>query len=204
MHARLQVTVTGATMPPGAPDTLVDTIAGHPGFAGLYLLEQDGGGHGTLLTLWATDEDARRASERTAAQLGPRPTALASDEVYEVARQVDGAAAGEAPAAASILWFDGPLSEERIAAAARANDERIIPAVAALPGNIGAIELWDPAARSVAVVLLATTPEALAAMHDGAMATKLLPGEDPALIPEADRLEQYRVVASAIPEGAVS
>jgi hypothetical protein len=177
MYARLQTSRAATNPPAESRARLVDTIAGHPGFNGLYLVEHVDGGSGALLTLWHTREDARRASERTAAQLGPRPLTLDSDDVYEVAFDWQGTASGERPGAASIFWFDGPLSDERVAAARRA--------IAGVPGMVRALDLWDPATRSAVTVSFATSPEVLDA------------GET-ALLPDATRIDIYRVVFAEI------
>ncbi len=198
MYARLQTSHAAASPPAESRAKLVDTIAGHPGFTGLYLVEHVDGGSGALLTLWHTREDARRASERTAAQLGPRPLTLDSDDVYEVAFDWQGTAAGERPGAASIFWFDGPLSDERVAAARRAIDERIVPAIAGVPGTVRTLDLWDPATRSAVTVSIATSPEVLDATETAVMSTELLPGEDPALLPGASRIDTYRVLFAEI------
>lgn len=205
MYARLQSVqaVPSAVTPPEVRDRLVETIAGHPGFAGIYLLEQVDHGRGTMLTLWDTEEDARRASERTAAQLGPRPLELETDEVYEVTG--DHVGLDDRPGAAATLWLDGPLSQARVDAARFAGRERIAPALAPLPGPVRALELWQAHTRSMVVVLLATSPDTLQEIHRTVMSTELLPGEDPALLTGHDRMEEHLVVSYAhAPEGAKS
>lgn len=202
MYARLQ---TSHTVPVEPLNRLVDTIAGHPGFAGLYLLEDDGGPQGSLLTLWHTEEDAHRASERTAAQLGPRPVTLDSDVVCEVEDDWAGTAASETPVVATSVHLNGPLSEERHDAARFGGRERLAPAMASLPGLVRVLALWQPQSRSIYVYILATSRAALEECQRAVMATELLPGEDPDLLQEADRIVTHRVAALApTPEGAVS
>jgi hypothetical protein len=205
MYARLQTVgadqvasaAPAGVEPEQARAALVETIAGHPGFAGLYLLTDDTGA-GTLLTLWHHEEDARRASERTAAQLGPRPMALASDDVFEVAETWTGLAAAEPAGAAAVLRFDGPLSQERVEAMTFAGRERITPATADLPGNVGGYVLWHPGRRAQVVVVLATSVEALRHHDDTVMSTELLPGEDATLLPQPDGMTSHLVIGQAI------
>jgi hypothetical protein len=202
MYARLQ-TVGAAKIEQAVPSgtdaatargRMIETVAGHPGFAGLYALAEVGTGLATLLTLWDTEEDAQRAPERTAAQLGPRPMTLDSDDVYEVAEVWTGAAAGETPTDAVVLHFDGPLSQQRVDAAAFAARERIEPVLTPLPGLVGGVLLWHPERRAQVMFSLATSAGALRAMQDAVMATGLLPGEDPALLPGPDRVAAHHVV----------
>jgi hypothetical protein len=195
MYARLQE-IDGAdqTSDWAVPDQLTSTIAGHPGFAGLYFLAPTGpAGALGLLTLWHTAEDAERASERTAAQLGPRPGELASDEIYEVTNFLGGAAAQEAPVNALVLRFGGPMSQQQRDATEFATRERIIPAVTAIEGLVCGFDLWHAATRSQLTVTLATSAEALDEMSRAVMATSLLPGEDPALLPGVDSVTEYSV-----------
>ena len=208
MYARLQT--TSALPQPADPQQLnqvVDTIAGHPGFAGLYALRQvDDDRAATLLTLWDTEEDARRASERTAAQLGARPMELDFDEVYEVEDDWHGASADEAPTAAQLISFDGPISQERADAARFASRERISPLMATFPGAVRAIALWHSATRSMVVLSLATSLQALDEGNKVIMSSELLPGENPELLSDPDRLTVNRVEAHHVgtQQGAVS
>jgi hypothetical protein len=204
MYARLQTSHAAPPLSDPARAQFVETVAGHPGFAGLYLLTEDGG-QGALLTLWHTEEDAHRASERTAAQLGPRPVTLDSDAVYEVEDDWVGTAAGDVPVAAMSVHLDGPLSEEHLAAARFGGRERLAPAMAPLPGIVRVLALWQPQSRSIVVFTLATSRAALEESQRVVMATELLPGEDPELLPGADRTATYRVAELATAaEGARS
>ncbi|BCB80912.1 hypothetical protein GCM10022251_79580 [Phytohabitans flavus] len=195
MYARLQTTRDVLN----GPDTealraqVTEMISGHPGFAGLFLLEQLGIGWGAMVTLWQTRQDAVLASERSAAR-GPRPITLHSDDIYEVEEDWPGLAAGERPEAATLLYFDGPLSAARIEAARFASRERILPATRDLPGRVRTLVLFDPEEAKSAVVTLAATMPALEAIGQAAMGTELLPGEDPALLTGPDRFEVCRVV----------
>lgn len=172
----------------------MDIIAGHPGFAGLYAMEQFGGHGNTALTLWETEEDARLASDRTATVRGPRPFALETDQVYEVQDTWTGVAAGQEPKAAVVLYFDGPMNSPGVEAARRAGRDRVIPALSRHPGLIGGFVLWQTEARAFAAVILAVSLDALDESGKVVNSTELLPGEDPALLPGPDRAVVHRVV----------
>jgi hypothetical protein len=193
MYARLQ---TMAIRP--ADESLVpkiaDMIASHPGFAGLAMLAFDDGSGG-MLSLWQNREDAELASERSGAIRGPRPFELIRDQIYEVDADEAGTAAAEEPAVAFLGEFDGPLSPARLDAARVAGHERIRPALRTLPGLVRVLVLWHPTERRMAVLHLATSTEALEAVGEAVMSTKLLPGEDPELLPGPDRITMPRVAA---------
>ena len=200
MYARLQTISPGRPLDPEGRERigeLAETISGHPGFAGLYLVGDPDTGGGALLTLWRSLEDARRAPERTAAQLGPRPVTLASDEVWQVTDRWEGPAAAEPATDAVFLHFDGPLSDERVAASAVANRDRVRPALTGLPGVVAGFALWQPHRRAETFVSLATSAEALRRIGETVLATELLPGEDPALLAGPDRILTHRVIVQA-------
>lgn len=198
MHARLQtVRAFPATPDPGHMRQVIETIAGHAGFAGLYMMEQLGLGSGTLLTLWQTRQDADLVPERTEMTLGPRPFTLHTDDVYEVEEDWSGPAAAERPEAASIAYFDGPLSPARAAAIRQAARSRIGPVLADQPGLVRALALWHPEERKAAVSCLATSIAALEAGLRTVNSTELLPGEDPVLLTGPDRNDMHRIVAHA-------
>jgi hypothetical protein len=196
MYGRLQVVRDLSRMPDQAspPPQLLEVIAGHPGFAGTSVMEQVGVGWGTMLTLWRSREDAEQAAERTAAALGPRPFPLHADDIYEVDDDWPGRSATEQPRAASIVYFDGPLSPAHVAAARRANRERLQPALRDLPGHVQMLTLWDPEHRKAVGICLATSVEALEAGGKAIGSTELLPGEEPALLTGPDRVEIHRVL----------
>ncbi|MFD5830314.1 hypothetical protein [Lentzea sp. NPDC060358] len=93
---------------------------------------------------------------------------------------------------AQLTYFDGPRTPEQLAAADFAARERIAPAAAAVPGNITTYVLRRADGAEV-VVSIAETEQALADTQKAIMGTGLLPGEDPALLPGADRVEVYPV-----------
>lgn len=193
MFARLQ---TMATRPPDESlvPVIADMISGHPGFAGLAMVGGDDGSGG-MISLWQTREDAEQASERSTAIRGPRPFELTRDEIYEVDADEAGIAAGETPAVAFLGEFDGPLSQARVDAARRAGTERIGPVLKTVPGLVRMLVLWHPTERRMAVLHLATSEVALGGVTDAVMSTKLLPGEDPALLPGPDRVTLLQVAA---------
>ncbi len=147
-----------------------------PGLVTAYRLDQVGTAESTVLSL----------SEQ------------GTDDDHEVVDDWSGAAAGAEPGAATIVYFDGPLSDVAYAAAERGSRERIQPALAAVPGLVRMFALWQPKERSVAVVMLAETMDALEAAGRVVQSTTLLPGEDPALLPGPDRAVAYRVAGTPV------
>jgi hypothetical protein len=98
---------------------------------------------------------------------------------------------------AQALWFDGPRSAEVVAAHERAGLERIEPAISAHP------ELMDELVATLAmrrpdggelIVTIMETESALDRATAVIMSTELLPGEDPALLTNPDRVERYEVL----------
>ena len=59
---------------------------------------------------------------------------------------------------------------------------------------IGNIALWDPERRSMAVLVLTTSLAGLDAVGQAVYGSKLLPDEDPALLPGPDRADIHVVV----------
>ena len=95
-----------------------------------------------------------------------------------------------------ILTFDGPRSPELVEAAARGGRERIQPIIAADPELntrlLGGFRAVAPDG-SECVVTLARDAEAFALLHQRVMASELLPGEDPALLPGPTRVVTHAV-----------
>jgi hypothetical protein len=100
---------------------------------------------------------------------------------------------------AQIAYFDGPRSPEVIVASERAGRDRIMPAVSAdqevRAGHRGTFVLRQPDGTQV-VLVLADSPATLDRGEAVIRATRLLPGEDPALLTGPDRIERYDVVAA--------
>jgi hypothetical protein len=97
---------------------------------------------------------------------------------------------------AQLTYFDGPRSPEMVKASDRAGRERILPALGAQPEvratHVATYILRQPDGSEV-VVAIAETEEALRLAVDTIMSTELLPGEDPALLSDPDRVETYSV-----------
>jgi hypothetical protein len=140
-----------------------------PGFLGGYVLEQVGHPATLTLSLWKDSTE------------------------LEVVDDWSGPAAGAEPVVALFLTFDGPLSPAAYDAARFAARERVQPALAGVPGHIRLLALWRPDTRSVTVVHLAVSMDALEDAGRAVRSTELLPGEDPALLPGPDRAVAYRV-----------
>ncbi|WP_395108682.1 hypothetical protein [Actinomadura sp. SCN-SB] len=197
LYARLQTVSVIQDRDEGeiAERGLMKIVPGHPGFAGLWLMEavEDTAG-GALLTLWRTEEDARLASARTEEKRpGPRPVSLFNDRIYEVEGRFEGPDAARPPGAAVIVYFDGAHDDDWIASARYAHDKRIVPVMRRVPGMIGGFALWSPDQRDGAVFTLAVSLEALARAEKAVNSTELLPGENPALLTGPDRAVVHRV-----------
>jgi len=182
---------------------VIGVISGHPGFAGLYLLDQIGVGRRVMVTWWQSRDEAVGASARTRAALGPRPFELEVDDVYEVVDDWSGPAAAEPAGAVSYLQFETPMSQARFDAGRRAAKERIQPALSEQPGAVRVLALWDAEARKLVIFAFATSLDTLDAAGRVANSTELLPGEDPALLTGPARIDLCRVVAS-VPAVAVA
>ncbi|MFD3744630.1 hypothetical protein [Nocardia sp. NPDC058633] len=109
---------------------------------------------------------------------------------------------------AHLVWFDQPRNATELAAVDFARTHRIEPAVATVPGLLDFYELRRADGSGV-VIGIAETEEALHAVRAAILATDLLPGEDPALLPGADRVEicpvlTHRDRAAIYAQGALS
>lgn len=104
---------------------------------------------------------------------------------------------------AQLTYFDGPRNPEQLAAADFAAEQRIRPAAESVPGNIRTYVLRRPDGAEV-VVSLAESEQALIDTQKAIMSTTLLPGEDPALLRGADRVEIYAVHQAVDHTGARS
>jgi hypothetical protein len=178
MYARIQNLVGDTT-------AVLDAVSGRAGFATVAVLTANDGGGGTVITLWHTREDAERASERPDG----------SDDVYELDAEVTGQAAAQRPVAAFLGEFDGPLSPPRIAAARFAGTARIAPALREVPGLVRSLVMWHPTDRTMRVVHLTTSADALNDVAAAVTSTALLAGEDPTLLTGPDRVAIQRVLA---------
>jgi hypothetical protein len=94
---------------------------------------------------------------------------------------------------AQLTYFDGPRSPEQLAAADFADRERILPAVSSLGQPVLVYRLRRDDGSQV-VIAIADSEQVLLDTQKAIMATELLPGEDPALLPGPDRIELYPVL----------
>lgn len=98
---------------------------------------------------------------------------------------------------AQLVVFDGPRSPELVAAADRAGRERIMPLVSSDPeiraAHRGTFVLRRSDGGQI-VLVLSETIEALGRATKLINESALLPGEDPALLSDPDRVEIYDVV----------
>lgn len=104
-----------------------------------------------------------------------------------------GRAAGAQPVAAQLVRFDGPRAARAVAASRRAGTDRIWPAVRDLDDLVDVLVLERPDGAEL-VVSCATSAEHFARAGERIMATALLPGEDPALLPGPDRIDVLHVL----------
>ncbi len=98
---------------------------------------------------------------------------------------------------AQLTYFDGPRSPELIAAADRAGRERIEPAILArsdLRDDLVAVYVLRRPDGGEITLVIVQDEDTLDKAVEVVLATELLPGEDPALLPGPDRLERYEVV----------
>ena len=183
---------------PGWAAALADRL--HPDRpAGFCVLAELGGREGAAISYWPTRADAERAAGRSI-EGGPLPMDVSVLEVVDSHR---GTAAGEPATVAQLTVFDGPRSQAQADAAGRAGRERLWPATMDLPGVIAVHALRDDANGAV-VVSLATGVEVLEAAQRAILTTELLPGEDPALLGDPDRVQVHRVLAARLPETAMA
>ena len=124
--------------------------------------------------------------------------ATTTAKAYQVTARSSGAAAGRQPLFAQITRLNQAGDPAVEAAAERGGRERIDPAVRELDGYVGTLVLRSPDHRMV-VISLATAMETFEAARRTIMATELLPGEDPALLPGPDSVEHARVLLAQLP-----
>jgi hypothetical protein len=120
-------------------------------------------------------------------------------EAYLVEHDLTGPTAGTAePEAASIVWFDGPFSPARLAAARYGFEARVGPALRAQPGLVRALVLWRERDAASCAVTLCSDLAALEAAGRAVNTTALLPAEDPALLTGPDRVDVHHVTEGAL------
>ena len=111
-----------------------------------------------------------------------------------------GAAAGEMPTHARVLYFDGPRAPEQAAAEEFAGQQRIWPAIRNLSGLVDVWVLRGPQSATVVCTLAMSVPTLDTITH-AVMSSELLPGEDVALLPGPDRVETLVVTGYEMAAG---
>lgn len=150
------------------------------------------GPSGSLLSLWPTE-----AAARTAADSVP-PVGAGPGLVYRSVWQEPGDL-GRARFA-QLLTF-GPTDDPEVRRARRvASVDRILPIVRALEGWREGVHCEGRDGSHVTVAL-AESLEDLEAMTAAVLSSRLLPGEDPAMLTGADRVELMRVVRATSTAG---
>jgi hypothetical protein len=167
MYARLTT-----TKPDTSPQTVLDAAADQPGFAGGYASTHVSGIEGLAITLWKDIDSA-------------------GDDAFEVIHSAR--IAGDV-GAMNVVTFAAPITDEMRAAADYAGRNRIEPFAAGLPGALGVLVLWDDARRVMKAVSMATDLDRLGEIGHALNSMELLPDEDPALLPQVDRVDVFRVL----------
>ena len=185
----MYATVHPYRRPPGAgtdPLDLVRSVSagGVEPVASIVVEHRAGDGDGTVVVL--------RPDE------APSP-----DRTYRLVDRLDGSAAGRTPLFAQLTWLNGDGNAAVATAAERGGRERIHPAVRDVDGLVCVLVLRSSDERIV-VIGLATALETLAEVRERIVRTRLLPGEDPALLPGPDRVELGRVLRADVPAGVRS
>lgn len=150
--------------------------------AGAIVLDHLDGEGGTVVVLWNEESAAAGTGER----------------VYRVTDEMHGRAAGRRPLFGQLTWLNGDGDPHRAQAAERGGRDRIWPAVREIDGIVGTLVLRSTDERIV-VVGLSTGTETYEQVQRTIMGTALLPDEDPALLPGADRIEHARVLLADLP-----
>lgn len=119
-------------------------------------------------------------------------------EAYRVMARSSGTAAGRQPLFAQVTRLNGAGDPAVEAASERAGRERIDPVVRELDGYVGTLVLHS-AGHRIVVISLATALETFEAARRAILATELLPGEDPDLLPGPDSVDHARVLVAELP-----
>ncbi|TFV72276.1 hypothetical protein E4P39_17310 [Blastococcus sp. CT_GayMR19] len=167
----------------------------HGGAAtGICTLAEFSGLTGAVLAFWPTADAAAGAVDRRTGG----STVWLDAGIYEVSATHVGVAAGRTPRFAQRTCLDGPRSQAQAEAMQRAGRERLWPAVRDVAGIVTVHELRDTD-NGVVVVALSTDLETHEEVQRAIFATELLPGEDPALLAEPDRVHLDRVLFADLP-----
>ena len=151
-----------------------DELTTEPAFVEAYALRRLGDNRATTLVLW---------------------TATTDPAAYEIEADLPGTA-DQTAAAASVVWFDGPMSQARLAAARFGFRERVAPALAGVRGHVRTLVLWRASDTASCAVNLAVDLPALEAGGAAVSSTDLLPGQDPALITGPARVDINHFIAA--------
>ena len=106
---------------------------------------------------------------------------------------------------AQVMYFDGPRSDELVAAAERAGRERLTPTLLrdeqARGKHVATYVLRAPDGGEIVIAIM-DSAAGLDRVGELMSTSELLPGEDEALLPGPDRTERYTVI-HAIEHGRV-
>jgi hypothetical protein len=152
-----------------------------PDAAGAIVVDHRDGDEGTVVALWADEAHA--------------PAGIRAHRLVD---RFDGVAAGRTPLFAQLTWVNGAGDPDVARAAERGGRDRIHPAIRDVDGLVGVL-VFRSADERVVVVALATGMETHLEVQRRIEHTPLLPGEDPALLPGADRVELGRVLRADVP-----
>ena len=151
--------------------------------AGTVVLDGSDGAGATLVALWP---DAASAAPPEGGR------------VYRVTDAFHGRAAGRRPLFVQVTWLNGDGDRTRADAAQHGGRDRIWPAVREVEGIVEVLALRSDDDRLV-VLGLATGRETHQEVQRTIAGTALLPDEDPALLPGADRIDLVRVLSADLP-----
>jgi hypothetical protein len=162
-------------------DVVRSVLAGDAEPAGAIVVDHRHGDEGTVVALW-----------HEAAQ------APAGTRAYGLVDRLDGVAAGRTPLFAMLTWVNSAGDPAVARAAERGGRERIHPAIRDVEGLVSVL-VFRSADDRILVVGTATGLETHTEVQDRIGRTPLLPGEDPALLPGADRTELGRILRADVP-----
>ena len=162
-------------------DIVTAALAGAGDPVGAVVVAHGDGDECTVVALWPEEAQAPAGSR-----------------AYALADRFDGLAAGRTPLFGQLTWVNGTGDPAVARAAERGGRERIHPAIADVDGLVGVL-VFRSADDRILVVATATGQETHTEVQDRISRTPLLPGEDPALLPGADRVELGRVLRADVP-----
>lgn len=122
----------------------------------------------------------------------------ATPEAYQLVAGSEGTAWGRQPLFAQMTRLNDAGDPAVATAVKRGGQERVEPAVRDIDGFVASLVL-ETADHRIVVIALATALETFDAAERAIMATELLPGEDPALLPGPDHIDRARVLLAELP-----